>query len=382
VKKKWIWMRGMAAILLTLAFVFGVGGCGLWNKYFLELKGAYFYDREGSILKKSPSEITWEENELLLYSPETRKTTPIGYELLELTLPKRTATGEMSDYVIHMAYATHEGRLIFTGVPRMYAPHDYFAFNSPDSVVVSIDGYNAYLVNVKEASAKKLFDGAGPAKTIGVSPDGRYVLYLSNGELFCLDIESGAQYKVMNFDDREFLGWEADRANFLFRDTALYDAGGRKIYSDIRRYALPDLREDVFFSFEEGKHNYEMSGGRYAYTTEKTEKGTVITIHDIYSGETLSVNVGNYSLIWHIELSESREYVAFFGSYINAAGMAIAEIVGVNTETGRMVPEYEQGQGQYFIDSFEWLPGNVLMLNFINTADLYQDLCRLYEIKH
>jgi len=377
VKKRFI--LGIPAIFLALAFVFGICGCGGWNKYFSELGGAYVYDRESFILKKFPSEITWEENEILLYSPETKKTKTIEYELLELALPINATSG----YVINMAYATHENRLIFTEVPRMYAPHKYFTLNSPDSVVVSVDDVNAFLIDVKEASAKRLLDDANFAKTVGVSPDGRYLLYLSKStDIFCLDIEAGTKSKIMDFADREFLGWEKGAPNFLFRESRLSATEGKKIYSDIRRYAIPQSKEDVFFSFGEGYINYEMTGDRYAYTTKKSERDTIIDIRDIYSGEALSVNVGNYSLIWDIEVCESGEYVAFLASYINPAGMAIAEVATVNTETGHILPEYEQSQGQYFIKTFGWLPDNVLMLNFVNTAEPGWDLCRLYDIRH
>ena len=402
--------QGVSLIFLMLILVPSICGCGSWNKYFSELNGAYFYDSENFILKKSRSEITWDTNEILLYSPETKKTTPIEYELSELALPKRDyATGEISDYVINMAYALHNGELIFTEVPYLYAPHEYFSLgDSTDSVVVTIDDENAFLVNLEETSAKKLFDEADfgsyfeknannkliYAKLISVSPDGRYFLYLSNREyikedisksvdIYYFDLQTGIEKKIMNFDNREFLGWESgEPGSFLFRDFSISPTEGKRIYSDIRRYDIPNSKEDIFFSFGESFINYEMTGSRYTYTTEKVEKETIINIYDIYSGEVLTVNAGTYSLIWHIELSESKEYLAFCGSYINPDGMAIAEIVTVNTETGHMVPEYEQSYGEYIIDSFEWLPDNVLILNFINTARLYRDLCRLYDIEH
>jgi len=401
-------------LFFALACVFFACGCGLWNKYFLELDGAYFYDRQSFILKKSRSEVTWNENEILLYSPETKKTTPIEYELMELTLPKRDyATGEMSDYRIIMAYALHEGNVIFTEVPYFYAPHKYFILGgSQDSAIVTIDDENAFLVNLTEMSAKKLFDDSGfgsyfdknaenkliYAKLLSASPDGKYLLYLSNRDyikentpksigLYRYDMQTGAEGKIMDFGDMEFLGWEeGSPGNFLFRESTFLPTEGKRIYSDIRRYSIPQSAEDIFFSFGEKHINYEMTGNRHAYAVETAEtnekKETLICIYDIYSGETLSVSAGKYSLIWHVELSESKKYAAFFGSYLNAEAMAIAEIITVNTETNKMVPEYEQSQGDYYIDSFEWLPGDVLALNFINAARPYFDLCRLYDITH
>lgn len=409
--------RSMRAFLPFLAFVcvLGVCGCGIGNKYFLELDGAYFYDRENSILKKSQSEVTWDAAEILQYSPETKKTNPIDYELLELTLPKRDyATGDLSDYRINMAYAIHDKKLIFTEVPRFYAPHEYFILGgSTDSVVVTIDDENAFLVNLTDASAKKLFDDSGfggyfeknaenkliYAKLLSVSPEGRYFLYLSNRDhikenmpkavdIYYYDAKTGTEGKIMDFGDMEFLGWEnGNPENFLFRESVFLPAEGKRVYSDIRRCIIPKSTEEVFFSFDEKHKSYEMTGDRYAYAVETAVKEgagkeTLIYIYDIYSGEELSVNAGKYSLIWHVELGESKKYAAFFGSYINPDGMAIAEIITVNTETDHMVPEYEQSQGDYFIDSFQWLPGDVLALNFINTARPYFDLCRLYNIEH
>ncbi|MCL1793662.1 MAG: hypothetical protein FWG34_07315 [Oscillospiraceae bacterium] len=398
------------SIFLALAFVFGLCGCNLGNKYFMELKGAYSYDGDKFVLKKYQSEITWEASEILSYSPENKKTTPIEYELLEIRIPKRNyATGEITDYVINMAYALHDGKLIFTEIPYLYAPHDYFIFGDfQDSVIVKIDDENAFLVNLNEASAKKLFDESNfenyfeknasnkliYAKLIDISPDGRYLLYLSNRDyikgnapksvdIYFYDSQEKTEAKIMNFDNKELLGWEkGNSANFLFRESGTSASDGKKIYSDIIRYAIPQSKEDIFFSFDLECKNYEMISGQYAYTVEKTEKETLINIFDIYSGEKLSVSAKNYSLIWHVELSESKEYVAFFGSYINLDGMAIAEIITVNAETNKMVPQYEQGQGNYFIDSFEWLPDNVLVMNFVNTVRIYQDLCRFYEIDH
>ena len=359
-------------------------GCGIGKKYFAELKGAYHYDREDSILKKSPSEITWEDGELLEYLPEGKKTKALEYQILELALPKRNyATGEISDYRIHMAYTVHNGKLIFTEIPILYAPHKCFVLgNSTDSAVVEIGDGNAFLVNLADASAKKLYDD-GDARTISISPDGKYLLYTSNMDIYCHDMESGTASKLMNFDGKEFFGWDMENyGSFLFREKSVSASSGKSIYSDIFRYSMASSKEDTFFSLDAGYVNYEPTGARHVYRPEKRQDETAIDIYDIYSGEAISVSAGEYSMIWHVELSESEEYAAFFGSYINADKMAIAEIVTVNTKTNSLVAHYEQGQGEYFIDSFEWLPDNVLAINFINTATPYRDLCRLHNIDH
>ncbi|MCL2158069.1 MAG: hypothetical protein FWH48_05125 [Oscillospiraceae bacterium] len=406
--KKMLFCLALWALALVLP-LFGTYGCGLGKKYFSELKAAYSYDQKNSVLVKYPSEIIWESGELLSYAPKTKKTNEIEYEIVELTLPKRDhATGEMADYPIYIAYASQNDSLIFTEIPNLYPPHEYFASNSfADSVVVTIDDENAFLVNLSDKSAKKLYDDRDLesylekdtqkklvyAKTISISPNGRYLLYLSNRDyitvemshsvdIYCYDFESGSEKKIGSFENFEFLCWDGDNDDrFLVREES-YFADGKKAYSEIFSYSAKDLTLDVFYTPGDQYKNYEMIGNGYIYAIEKTEKETIVHIADIYSGETFSVSAGRYSIIDRLELSESKEYIAFFGTYINVDWMAIAEIVTVNTNTGNLMAHYEQGENEYYIDSIAWLPDNVLAINFINTAELYKDLCRLHNINH
>ena len=406
--KKMLFCLALGALALGL-LLFGAYGCGLGKKYFSELKAAYSYDQKNSVLVKYPSEIIWEPGELLSYSPKNKKTTEMEYEILELALPKRNrATGEVSDYPIYMAYASQNDSLIFTEVPNLYPPHEYFVSGAfSDSAVVTIDDENAFLVNLSDRSAKKLYDDSALesyisqdeqnrlvyAKTISLSPNGKYLLYLSNRDyikvdmsrsvdIYCYDFASGGERKIGSFEDFEFFCWERNRPDsFLFREER-YTADGKKAYSEIFGYSAKDLGLDVFYASGDQYKNYEMIGDGYIYAIEKAEKETIVHIADIYSGETFSVSAGRYSIIERLELSESKEYIAFFGTYINVDGMAIAEIVTVNTKTNNLMPHYEQGEDKYYIDSIAWLPDNVLAINFINTAELYNDLCRLHNINH
>ena len=392
---------GLFFIFVILFIISGLSGCAGGKKYFTELKSSYMYyyymhDKSDGILKKLPSELTWEPEELLSYNPEDRKTQILEYQTLSVTLPKRASnTDKISDYKITMAYTVYNGKLIFTEVPIQYEPHEYFIIdNSIDSVIVTVDNYNAYLVNLNDASYKKLYNGENYAKTISISPDGKYLLYLSenSADIYSYDIAAGTETKLMNFANKEFLCWEKnDPGNFLFRDATTKN--GKKVYSDIYIYFIKDSTENRYFSAipypyaEEEYISYEMIGDKYIYTTEtikseNTKTETIIYITDIYTGETITINAGKYSMIWYVAISESKEYIAFFGSYINADGIAIPEIVTVNTETNNMIAQYEQSVGEYFIDSFSWCPDNVLAVNFLNTIDLYNDLCRLLAITH
>jgi len=409
-------------IFVILFVIGGMCGCAGGKKYFLELKASYTYDKDTGILKKFPSELKWAPDEILSYNPEDKKTTALEYETLALTLPKRDyKTGEILDYNITMAYTVYNDKLIFTEVPIQYAPHDYFIINnSTDSVIVTIDDENAYLINLNDGSIKKLYNDKDfdnffvknseqkliYAKTLSISPDGKYLIYLSNRDyikdtssrsvdIYSYDIQTGTETKIMNFDNKEFLCWEKNEPrNFLFREISTKD--GKRVYSDILRYAVPEYGSGakprlIMKEINEKYKSYEMIDDQYIYavisrqkddSNSVTSKETTIYILDIYSNEILSIDAGKYSTIWHVTMSESKEYLAFFGSYINVAGIAIPEVITLNINTNVIIPQYEQSDGEYFIDSFSWCPDNVLAVNFVNTGELYKDLCRLHSIDH
>ena len=386
-------MKNKIKICLFLIFIIiavsAIYGCAGGRKYFTELKASYIYDKDNGIFKKFPSELKWEPDEILSYNPEDKKTTILEYETLTVTLPKKNnSTGEFSDYKITMAYTVYNNKLIFTEVPIQYAPHEYFVINnSIDSVIVTIDDENAFLVNLNDGSLRKLYDDNIHAKTLSIEPAaGDYLLYLSDSDIYSYDIQTGKETKIMNFENKEFLCWsQYIPGTFLFRE--ITSKNGKKFYSDIKSYNIASSTEHSEKFISEEFKSYEMIDDRYYYATavqtkENGVKETLIYIGDIYSEEILTVNVGKYSMIWHIAISESKEYIAFFGSYINSKGIAIPEIVTVNTATNVIIPQYEQSNREYFIDSFSWCPDNVLAINFLNTADLYKDLCRLHYINH
>jgi len=398
------------------------GGSGKIN----ELKAAYSYDNNSGLLIKFPSEIEFAPNELLTY--ENNKTKNLDYKILDLILPGRDLyTGEIYDYKATIGYAVYNNELVFTEVPVFYAPCEIYVLRGrADAFVITINTENAFLINLSdtgeygEYSVKKLFDDKNIenywdknstskliyAKTISVSPDGRYILYVSNRDyinsanpasldIYYCDIQTGAEAKIMNFDGKEFLCWEnldinpGASGNFLFREAG-YSLTGNKIYSDIRRYYINNAngtKEDIFFKIDEFYKSYEMIDDRYFYATEarieeNAPKKTDIYILDLYSGEIIESSVGKYSTIWRVRLSESKEYLAFFGSYINVEGIAIPEIVTLHLETRSIAPHYEQNEGVYFVGSFYWLPDNILSVNFHNTTDAFNDLSRLHKISH
>ena len=411
-------------ICITVCLIFsGIYGCGVGTKYFLELKASYQYDKNTGVLVKFPSEVTWEPEEILSYSSADKKTQILEYEVFDLTLPKRNYyTGEIENYKTVVAYTVYNDKLVFAEVPIQYAPHEYYIINnSVDSVIVTIDNENAFLVNLKDASFKKLFNdsdidnffGKGGsskliyAKTISISPDGKYILYLSNRDyiqevtshsvdIYVYDIQTGSEKKIMNFDNRDFLCWEKDSTdrsgnsgNFLFRESKVSSRDGIKFYSDIFRYSITNSKDDLFFPIEYDYNNYEMIGDQYIYSVssefadgQRIKKNTVISLIDIYSNEIKSVNIGKYSVVWNLRISESGNYLALFGSYLNPQSIAIPEVITVNIETSNIRAHYEQSEGKYFLDTFFWCPDDVLSINFLNTYDVYKDLCRFISINH
>jgi hypothetical protein len=413
----------LSAIVLAVCVVFPAVLYACGNRHFTELKASYYYDGDNNILVKFPSRLEFEPNELLTY--ENRRTGIIDYNILDMLLPARDYyTGNFYDYRVSVGYAVHNGRIIFTEIPIQYAPGNTYAIGGrTDAFVLTIDDENAFLIMPDNSdtgySYEKLFDYSSLddalirdtdakivfARVISVSPEGRYILYLSNRnyinagyisslDIYAYDMQTGAETMIMNFDNKEFLCWETGaEGNFLFREIDISPSTGRRIYSDIRRYSIAQSREDIFLRVAEEYRSYEMIGDRYIYIAlrgERSEFDTAavlardmdIFIADIYSKEINVVSAGKYSTVWNMKISESKEYLAFFGSYINIEGIAIPEIVTLHIETNDIVAHYEHTEENYYLSSFYWLPDNVLAVNFQNMVNLNRDLCRLHAIAH
>jgi len=419
---------GLFLILMTACVfvsVTNMSACG--RKYFLELKSSYHYDKDTGALIKFPSEITFEPEEIVTF--ENKKTTAVEYKIINVVIPERnTNTGKFSDMVVNIAYTVYNNKLLFPEMPMQYASQNYFNIkNSIDSVILTINNDNAFLVNFTDSAVKKLYNDSDfenylnaldketankliYAKTIGISPDGKYLLYLTNRnyikngspaslDIYSYDIQTGTETKIMNFDGKEFLCWEkldinpGASGNFLFRETSISKTDGKRIYSPIKRYSLTQSKEDEFYKIiydGEILNTYEMIDDQFAYVFQKQEreehgvkyKDNILYIIDIYTNEIRITNTDKYSTIWHVTISDSKEYLAFFGAYLNVNGIAIPEILTLHIASNDLIPQYEQNEKNYFIDSFEWCPDNVLLVNFQNTIDLYKDLCRLHTITH
>ncbi|MCL2096876.1 MAG: hypothetical protein FWH10_08245 [Oscillospiraceae bacterium] len=426
-------------ILLALCFIFTGLLYGCSGRYFSELKAAYYYVGDNNILIKYPSQLEFEPSELLSYDSSSRKTKALEYNNLYFTMPVRDyAAGEIYDYKTAVGYAVYDGGLVFTEIPIQYAPCDIYPLaGNTDSFIASVNDDNAFLVSLPDGSAAKLFDddnigdylvpGSDEkliyAKIISVSPDGKYILYVSNRnyitadienitegysnslDLYYYDIQAGTEAKIMDFEGKEFLCWETDpdgtndsasvsvSGNFLFRDSDISPSTGQKIHSDIRRYSIIQGREDIFLRIAEEYKSYEMLGERYIYAEIRSGGGedsegissvreTKIYIFDIYSKEASVVSAGKYLSVWNLKISGSGDYIAFFGSYINADGKSIPEIVTIHLGTNHIFAHYEQVEENYYLGSFYWLPDDVLIVNFRNMTNMYKDLCRFHEIRH
>ncbi|MCL2773035.1 MAG: hypothetical protein FWD71_06770 [Oscillospiraceae bacterium] len=414
----------ISAICIFILFILGIlSGCGSINRYFAELKSAYIYDKNAHALIKYPSEMTLEPNELLSF--ENNKTKVLEYNTLNLTLPKRDyETGVISDYNITIAYTVYNNELVLAQVPVQSAPYNYFTFNnSTYKVIITIDKENAFLVDLNatpDQAYKKLFDDSGIdqyfdtgaikklvfADMISLSPDDKYILYLSNRnyintspsslDLYSYDIQTGAETEIMNFnsDKEEFLCWEKidvhpdASGNFLFRDINIAKSDGKHTYSDIRRYSITQQKYDTFLTVDSKYNNYEMIDDQYIFSTVSNKvdgsvnKNTTLYIIDIYSQEVKSADAGQYNTIWDVQMSDSKDYLAYYGSYMNKNGIILTDIITLHIPTDDVVSEYNQEIDNYYLDSFYWCPGNVLIINFVNTVDLYNDLCRFHKITH
>lgn len=386
------------------------------NRHFMELRAMYSFDAEAQALIKYPSpELMFEPNEILAYCPETSRTSPLEFRVIYVTLQKHdNIIGGFYDYDIAIAYTVHNGRLLLASIPNMLPLYEYFRFgSSTDSVIVTVGNENAYLVNLSNSSAERLFSYGDFidyfdrdsikdlifAQVLSVSPDGRYVLYRSNRnyiddatpnnfDLFYLDMQTGNEARIMNFQDKEILTWDKNNpGSFLFRELQTARDGTRN-FSPILSYSLVSGTQSVFLNLNEKYRAYEMIDDEYIYilrrvTDEETGHTTnILYIANIYTHEMFSLDVGIYHAVHNVKISDTKDYIVFLGEYMTPIGWILTEIVTVHIATNDIVPQYDQRVETFNITSFYWAPNNVLIVNFRNMTDLYRDLCRFHRITH
>lgn len=388
------------------------------NKHFAELRGAFSYDAAAQAFIKYPSEFMYEPNEFLAYYPENSRTRSLEYQILELTFQAHDAIiGEVYDYDIKIAFTVHNNRLLVANIPRYLPLFNYFRVgNSTDLLIITVSDDNAYLVNLNDGSIQRLLDDSNFgnyfnresiktlvfARVLSVSPDGRYILFTSNrnfmgdgmpnhSELFAYDIQTGTQTKIMEFNDnKELLTW--DRYNpdsFLFREERIA-RDGMRYFTPIFRYSLSSGEQSVFLNIGERYRAYQMAGEEHIYVMVRTtneETGRIsasLYIANIYTHETFAVDVGAYNInIWNVRISDSGEYLAFWGSYMIPTGIVLTDVVTIHIPTNHIMPQYEQSVNQFVINSFYWAPNNILMINFIDTtAPIDGSRNRFHRITH
>jgi hypothetical protein len=116
---------------------------------------------------------------------------------------------------------------------------------------------------------------------------------------------------------------------------------------------------------------------------EETIQTSALYIANIYTGEIFAVDSGRYTAVMNVTMSDTKEYLAFWGSYVDRQGIAVTELVTIHIASNDIVSHYEQQDvDNFYIDSFHWLPNNILGVNFINLVDLNRDAFRLHRIAH
>jgi len=368
-----------------------------------------------------------EPGELLAYYPENSRTRVLEYTVTYLTLQRHDdILGGFFDFPIEIAYTVHNGRLILARPPNLLPRFDYFRIGDyTDRLIISaghdgiylahLDGENSSVQclwghDIRQQQFEQYFDRESIknlvfAQLLSVSPDGRYVLFESNRnymddalttnfELFAIDLRGGNMpqalnhTRIMDFNNMEILTW--DRYNpdsFLFRESRIAPDGTR-YSSPIMRYSLGGGGQSVFLDVGERYRAYQMVDDEHIYIFRREtdeETGHVTTglyVANIYTHEMFSVDTGIYSNVWDVRLSDTGEYIAFWASYMNQVGWVLVDLVTVHIPTNDLMPQYEQSVDNFFIHSFYWAPGNILITNFINTTELYRDLSRFHRITH
>ncbi|MCL2099747.1 MAG: hypothetical protein FWH24_04850 [Oscillospiraceae bacterium] len=414
----------ICSALILFAAVLPLQSCGQKNKYFTELGNAYTYNADSRTFVKYPSELMFEPDEILIYSPLDSGTLTAEYQTFSLTLEKHDhIAGSFYDYTVDIAYTVQNNALVLANTPGLLPPYEYFIpGSSTDSLIITVGDENAYSVDLTSRTAQKLFNDADFesyfskssiknlvfARVISVSPDGKYILYISNRDyiddsqhnsfdLYCYDMHTGRESHIMNFNDKEVLTWDKEQPDgFLYRELITSGADGARSYSPIYRHSFEDGRQYIFMNLNEKYRVYDMADDDHIYIlrkgaeielelfegSEEIIQKAALYVANIYTKEIFSVDPGKYTEISEFMMSETQEYFAFWGSHVNRQGIMFTELVTIHTETNDIVAHYEQNVGNYFIDSFCWLPDNILAVNFIDLTDINKGSCRLHKISH
>ena len=376
--------------------------CGLFgglsaNRYFRELNDAYSYDFSTGVLKKFSSEIEVDEkNEFLTFSGNNTK--PLAYDTVNVPLADSGKT-------INVTYTLHDGKLIIAEIPVIAnTQYRYSMIGDSTDKFIAIHDDDIYLVNLSDLSAEYLYSFAKGtvSQTIAISPDGKYMSFFvdlstdadtdeavgGSSGLYVFDIESRKESRDMNFNYKaEFLCWTKDSSGFLYREK-IFGIDGIERYSSLYKYSISSQTSSTIFEVNRQYEQYELIDDEYiyAYSYKSSHMNGVLYIRNIYTQEVTAVVLPRYAIIWEMVLSETKEYAALCALYVDANGYQVSRLISVNLETNdiRFYYEigYETGLENYGMHSFYWLPDNILIVNFLNTMDLYQDLCRFHKVKH
>jgi len=383
--------------------------CGLFGslsakRYFRELNAAYSYDSEAQVLKKFASEtVVDEKNELLTF--DGKNTKPLIYETVNVPL------GNSGD-TINITYTVHNGKLIIAEVPEMaITPYEYFIINGSTDKFIAEDNNGSYLVNLNELSAKPFMNLGGlvnsnsEIKLFSISPDGKYMLYfvkhsenrganINEFYLCVYDIISETGDTLIGFANItdlakwEFLAWEKNASgSFLYREKYV-DIYGLDRYSNIYRYVISSKTSNTFLDIDEKYSQYGIVDDEHIFihSYKSSHMNGILYVKNIYTQEVKIVVLPRYAIIWDMLLSDSKEYAALYALFVDAYSNQVSRLVTVNLNTNdiRFYYEvgYEPGLENYDMHSFYWCPDNVLVVNFLNTMNLYNDLCRFHKVEH
>ena len=407
--------------LIMCAAIFAAS-CGIANKHFMEITGAFSFDAESGTLIKYPSLFMFEPNEILIYNPANSRTQAAEYSVTRVTVQRHDSImGTFDSSLIEIAHTVQNGRLVIASVPLQMPLFNYFRLgDSTDSLIITAGDENAYLVDLSNATARRLFDERAFgdyfrrdsikqlvfARVVSVSPDGRFILYISNRnfmddmalnsfDLFYFDMQTGRENFIMNFYGKEVISWDRDSpSSFLFRELIISPDGART-FSPIYSYSLEAGRRDIFLNINERYRGYEIIDDEHIYILRndqiivETPDGdqeileiSTLYVANIYTREMFAVDPGRYTSVMNVKVSDTGEYIAFWGFFVNRQGIALTELVTIHVESNDIVAQYEQNVDNYTIDSFYWLPGNILGVNFINRTNPDRHAFRLHRIAH
>lgn len=245
--------------------------------------------------------------------------------------------------------------------PADFKISDYIQKTENSSSYLFLKKGDLYYYSIKSDAFKRLTKTTEEEKNPAFSPDGNYVAYTKNKDLFIIEIQSNKQYRITSDgSDEIFNGW----ASWIYYEEIL---GRRSRYKAF--WWSPDSKKIVFFRFDNSKMP------KFTITNSRGVHGKVeVTSYPKPGDLPPKVTIGTYQIydqktVWTDNNSDSNVYFAkpawtpdsktVFLQEINR-GQDHLKLYSININSGARKKIYEEKQKAWidFINNIYFLKKN------------------------